>query len=195
VTPTWAVVLVGLGSAVLGSLLATLLTITHERSAEFRSRMLNAADEFSTGAIEALQQAQVTAGEVMKDSATPLVDGEGLRPEIQEQLDKVNAAFDDLLAKQARIHLLFGDHSPAGVAAAGVCSQLRNMGMALDALPHVALDALPDSLRDSAQLGRYQRNFHGTLEQHERFNRLARAELRQTWFGRLRFWLTKRAPS
>ncbi len=128
-TPTWAVILVGLGSAVLGSLLGTLPTISHERAAEFRSRMQSAADEFSTGAITALQQARFAAGEVLKDETTPLSDERGFRPEIQAHLDKANEAVDDVLAKQARIHLLFGDQSPAGIAASGVESQLRGLLM------------------------------------------------------------------
>jgi hypothetical protein len=47
-TPTWAVILVGLAGGVIGSAVTTLLTISHERAAEFRSHMLNAADDFST---------------------------------------------------------------------------------------------------------------------------------------------------
>jgi hypothetical protein len=132
VTPTWAVVLVGLAGGVLGSLLTTVLTISHERAAELRAHMLNAADEFSTEAIAALQHARNAAGEIKKDDA-PLDDETGwFRAEIRAYLDKANQAVDDALAKQARVHLLFGDESPAGIATTGVVSQLRNMLMALD---------------------------------------------------------------
>src|SRR4051794_26871691 len=86
-TPTWAVILVGLGSAVIGSLLTTLVTISHERAAELRAHMLNAAAEFSTGAITALHQARNAASEVKRDDA-PLDDDTGwFRPEIKKPLD------------------------------------------------------------------------------------------------------------
>ena len=176
-TPTWAVILVGLGSAILGSLLATMLTISHERAAELRGHMLSAADEFSTGAIAALQQARIVAGEV-KNPATPIWDGMNFEPEIQAHLDKANGAADEVLAKQARVHLLFGDQSPTGIAAAGVTSQLRNMQM--------ALEHRPDSIRDRDAMSRYSQNFSRTLEQHERFNLAALVALQQTWWDRFR---------
>lgn len=75
-TPTWVVVLVGLGSGVVASVLTAMLTISHERAAELRAHMLNAADAFSTGAIAALQQARNAAGEITKDDA-PLDDETG----------------------------------------------------------------------------------------------------------------------
>lgn len=78
---------------------------------------------------------------------------------------------DDVLAKQARVHLVFGDDTPAGLAATGVASQLRNL---LSALEH-----RPDSIRDHDAMSMYSRNFTGTLEQHEKFTRAARADL--TW--------------
>ena len=177
-TPTWAVILVGLGSAILGTLVATLLTISHERAAELRAHMISAADDFSTGAISALQQARIAAGEVKKDPSRPLGDGKNFTPEIQAHLDKANGAVDEVLAKQARVHLLFGDQSPAGLAAAGVTSQLRNMLM--------ALEHRPDSIRDPDEMSRYSRNFTSTLEQHERFNLAALVVLQQTWWDRFR---------
>jgi hypothetical protein len=177
-TPTWAVILVGLGSAILGTLLATLLTISHERAAELRAHMLSAADEFSTGTIWALQQARIAAGEVKKDDTTSLGDERNFGPEIQAHLDKANDHVDEVLAKQARIHLLFGDQSPTGLAAAGVTSQLRNMLM--------ALEHRPDSIRDHDEMSRYSRNFTSTLEQHEKFNLAALVALQQTWWDRLR---------
>jgi hypothetical protein len=178
VTPTWAVILVGLAGGALGSLLTTLATISHERAAELRAHMLNAADEFSTGAISALQQARNAAGEVKRDDA-PLDDETGwFRPEIKGHLDVANAAVDDVLAKQARVHLLFGDQSAAGVAAAGVTSQLRNMLM--------ALEHRPDSIRNHDTMSMYSRTFTRTLEQHEKFNLAALVALQQTWWGRFR---------
>jgi hypothetical protein len=179
VIPTWAAILIGLGGGVLGSLLTTLLTITHERAAELRSHMLKAADEFSTGAITALHQARNAAGEIVRDEDLPLDDDAGWwRSEIKTQLDAANEAVDDVLAKQARIHLLFGDQSSAGIAAAGVATQLRKVTM--------ALDHRPDSIRDREYLGIYARYFTGTREQHEKFNQAALAAIRQSWWDRFR---------
>jgi hypothetical protein len=178
VTPTWAVVLVGLAGGALGSLLTTLVTISHERGAELRAHMLNAADGFSTGAIAALQQARNAAGEIKKDDS-PLDDDSGwFRSDIKALLDAASGAVDDVLAKQARVHLLFGDQSPAGIAATGVASQLRNMMS--------ALERRPDSIRGNQAMSMYSRNFDGTLQQHEGFNRAALASLRETWRDRLR---------
>jgi len=175
-TPTWAVILVGIGGALLGSLVGTLLTISHERAAEFRAHQLNAADDFSTSAIAALQEARITAGEIKKDDAS-LNDTTGwFRKEIRASLDAANIAVDAAIAKRARIGLLFGDPSPVAQAATGVTSQLRNIMS--------ALDSRPDSIRDREAMVAYSRGFDGTIEQHEKFNRAALVALNQTWWQR-----------
>lgn len=178
-TPTWAVILVGIGSALFGSLIGTLLTISHERAAELRAHMLNAASDFSTSAIKALQEARIAAGEIKKDNQ-PLVDEDTgwYRDEIKTHLDAANQAVDDVLANQARVHLLFGDRSSAGVAATGIGTQLRNLGG--------TLEQRPDSIRDHDTMSAYSRYFDGTREQHEKFNRAALAALNQTWWHRFR---------
>ena len=48
--PTWAVILVGISAGLLSGLVGTLLTISHERGAEVRTRMLAAAEDFLTTA-------------------------------------------------------------------------------------------------------------------------------------------------
>ena len=177
-TPTWAVIFVGITSGALASLVTAVLTVSHERAAEFRSRMLNAADEFSTAAIAALQQTRDAAGVVLEDK-TGLVDDTGsFRPEIKTQLDGANEAVDDVFAKEARVHLLFADQSPASTAAAGATACLRNMLMALE---HRA-----DSIRNQAALLTYSRNFTGTQEQHQNFNIAALVAIEQTWWERYR---------
>jgi hypothetical protein len=179
-TPTWAVILVGLGSAVLGSLLTTFLTISHERAAEFRSRMLNAADQFSTAAIAARQQTRDTAGTIMDDD-TSLVDEAGsFKPSIKAQLDAANRAVDDVFAKEARVHLLFAGQSAASIAAAGAAAHLQHMLM--------ALEHRPNSIHDLGAMLTYSRNFSGTQEQHEKFNREARIAIRDTWWSRFQRW-------
>jgi hypothetical protein len=174
-TPTWAVLLVALGSGLLG----IWLQISHERGAEIRTRMLDAADQFSTGVVAALQEARNAAGEVKK-AEPPLIESNAHRfkKDVQTRLDVANQAVDHVLAMRARVHLLFGDQSHAGIAATGVVAHLRNMGM--------ALEDWPNSIRDYEAEGRYSRNFQGALEQHEGFNRAARHSIAETWWGR--FW-------
>jgi len=187
-TPTWAVVLVGVVSGALASFVTAIVTASHERAAEFRERMLNAADEFSTAAIVALQQTRDVAGKI-EDPTTPLRDpGSGFfGAEISTRLDAANQAVDDVFAKQARVHLLFADSSPATVASLGVLAHLRNMLM--------ALESRPDSIRNNTVRAIYSANFSGTQEQHVKFNQAALVALQETWWDRLleRWRLRRRA--
>jgi hypothetical protein len=177
-TPTWVVILVGLTSGALGSLVTAGVTASHERAAEFRSKLLNAADEFSIAAIVALQKARNAAGRIREDKS-PLVDPTGrFKPDIQSELDAANDAVDDLFAKQARIHLLFGDESPASIAGAGTTAHLRNILM--------ALEHRPDSIHNHGALLMYSRNFTGTQDLHEKFNLAALVVLQETWWDRVR---------
>jgi hypothetical protein len=174
-TPTWAVILVGVTSGALASLVTAIVTASHERAAEFRERMLNAADELSTAAIVALQQIRDTASEI-KQFNGPLVASGSFKPEIKTLLDQANKAVDDVFAKQAGVHLLFADESAATVASVGVTAHLRNMLM--------ALDQHPDSINNHMQMSLYSRNFSGTQEEHVKFNQAALA-LQETWWDRL----------
>jgi hypothetical protein len=153
------------------------VTASHERAAEFRERMLNAADEFSTAAIVALQQARAVAGEII-DPRTPLLNEKNaFTAKTKARLDEVNKTVDDVFAKQARVHLLFADSSPATIASVGLTEHLRNMLM--------ALENPPDSIRDNKVRAIYSRNFSGAQEQHVKFNSAALAALQETWWDRL----------
>ena len=44
--PVWAAIIIGLASGLVSSIVGTLLTIRHERGAEFRTRMLTAAEDY-----------------------------------------------------------------------------------------------------------------------------------------------------
>jgi len=46
----WIALVTGLGSGLVGSVIGTMLTVSHQRAAEFRSRMLSAAEDFLAGA-------------------------------------------------------------------------------------------------------------------------------------------------
>jgi hypothetical protein len=188
-TPTWAVILVGLGSAVIGSLFTTLATISHERAAELRTRMLNAADEFSTGASAALQQMYVAANEIRREielgrkgsgkrsKATPVGEERGFSPEIQAHLHKVDEAVDDAAAKQARIFLLFGNESPAGEAATHTMGHLRGAKWLL---------------RDLEQTVRFDETHSSAYAQHQRFNRVALEAIERSFPSWHRYWERRR---
>ena len=175
-TPTWAVVLVGITSGALASLVTALVTASHERAAEFRERMLNAADEFSTAAIVALTQVRDTAGGIKQFNA-PLFASGSFKPEIKALLDQANKAVDDVFAKQSRVHLLFADRSPTTMASGAVTTHLRNMMM--------ALEGRSDSINDHAREAMYARNFSGVQAEHMKFNSAALAALQETWWDRL----------
>jgi hypothetical protein len=85
---------------------------------------------------------------------------------------------DDVFAKQARVHFLFADSSPATMASVGVTAHLRNMLM--------ALENPGTSIRDRTVMAIYSRNVSGTQEQHVKFNQAALVALQQTWWDRLR---------
>jgi hypothetical protein len=94
--------IVGLASGLFG----TLATITHERGAEFRTRMLSAADEFLqvTGKITVQIRDAKTAASKPKPTA------EELKPHIAALKD----ARSDLVTQGIpRIQLLFGEKSRA----------------------------------------------------------------------------------
>jgi hypothetical protein len=167
---TWAYLLVGLAGGAVGSLLTTWMRISYDRGAELRQHMIDAADQFSTATLAALSQARNAAGEIRRSTA-PLDDAP-----IKELLDLANDAVDDVLGKQARVHLLFGDESDAGVAATAIGTRLRNLGG--------VLDQSPDSVRDHEARSTYSRYFDDVREQHTKFNRAALAALEQTWVSR-----------
>lgn len=72
--PVWAAILVGVGSGLLSGLAGTLLTITHERGAEMRTRMLTAAEEFIRAAEACRQSVRVARADRSKDAWTVVQD-------------------------------------------------------------------------------------------------------------------------
>jgi hypothetical protein len=170
-TPVWVTIVVALASGVGTGLLATMMRVSHERGAELRAHMLNAADEFSVAVVAALQRMRNAAGEtrrIVGDLVDPTT--AWYTTEWSRELDDVNAKIDDVTAKRARVHLLFGDLTPAGQAATTVVTHLRNMDM--------ALNNRPDSIRDHESAAQYHSNFEGVTESSREFNRAALGALR-----------------
>jgi hypothetical protein len=181
-TPTWAVILVGLGSAVVGSLLTTLMTISHERAAELRKHMLDAADEYSTTAMNALEQLRLAGSQVDKAKGR-IYEAEELKSDLTETFEAARAATDAVRARQARVHLLFGAGTPTGIAATEVYVQLRRMWSRLDLLTPRADLGRPVDYREEGS--RWRPLLTNAEREHMAFNQAALEALNSTTWSRL----------
>lgn len=77
-----------------------------------------------------------------------------------------------------RVHLLFGDLSPTGIAGTAIEHHLR--------LVYSSITVRPVSLRDHDVFARYSRNFEASRAEMEAFNRAALDALRDTSPRRVR---------
>jgi hypothetical protein len=155
--------------AIASGLGATLLTISHERGAELRGRMLDAADEFSTRAVAALNVARNSFGEILVLSGEgPYVESDTIRSEIQEAIDRLGLAVAEAQARQARVRLLFGDESAAGLAAAEMITSLRDIELTIHQWPYLSTED-------------FERDHDTVLSAQAKFNRSALQQLRGTW--------------
>jgi len=107
--PVWVAVVVGLGSGLISSIVSTLLTISHERAAEFRSRMLQAAEDF-------LRRAEAVRRLARRPRGTA-ADG---------PLDALLDAWDDLVSAVVLVELLFGRDSEAAHWAREASNELKD---------------------------------------------------------------------
>jgi hypothetical protein len=117
-------VLVGVVSGAGGAVVAALLRIRHERRELVRERMLVAADDFGTGAIQAfipLRRIELI------DRANAV--GEAT---FQERLLRYGDLVDEVTARLARVELLFGVGSPSAVAANQVVAGLSEVRRELE---------------------------------------------------------------
>jgi hypothetical protein len=113
----WAAVVIGLGSGLAGSVVAPLLTISHQRETEFRSRILLAAEDF-------LRQAET----VRRLARRPHGSG------ADDPLELVKGAWDDLVPSVIMIELLFGQGSEVTQWAQTAGNELSEV---IDVLPAV----------------------------------------------------------
>ena len=97
-TATWVTLVTGIG---IGGLLGTLMTISHERDAEFRSRMLTAADEYLQ-AVSALATSVAPVRWALERE--PRVDAE-----VADAIKTMEDILGDLMTKGVRLDLLFGE--------------------------------------------------------------------------------------
>jgi hypothetical protein len=107
--PVWGAIIVGLGSGLVSSIVSTLLTISHERTAEFRSRMLQVAEDF-------LRRAEA----VRRFARRP-------RGTASEPIDALLDAWDDLASAVVLVELLFGHDSEAAYWATETGNELKDV--------------------------------------------------------------------
>jgi hypothetical protein len=103
-------VVVGLGSGLFSSIVSTLLTISHERAAEFRSRMLQAAEDFLRRAEAVRRLARRPRGTAAGGPLEALLD-----------------AWDDLVSAVVLVELLFGRDSEAAHWAREASNELKDV--------------------------------------------------------------------
>lgn len=125
--PAWATVLVAIGASAVTGVIATLLMtrwrIQHEREEQLRDRMLAAADDFATGALQAQVELWEAGGAPERGSTI-----EERRPEALRRIAEAHA-------RLARIHVLFGREGDAGNAATETINALWNGRHALERQP------------------------------------------------------------
>jgi hypothetical protein len=121
--PAWATVLVAIAGAavsgVIAGFLTTRLRIQHEREDRLRERMLEAADDYVTGAYQAHRGLWEALAAEEQGSTVP--------ERLPEASRLVNVAHDRL----ARVKLLFGTRTPAGQAADATNNELWSYRSAL----------------------------------------------------------------
>lgn len=115
--PVWGAIIVGLGSGLGSSIIGTLLTVSHERAAEFRSRMLLAAEDF-------LRRAEAVRRFARRPHSTAA----------SEPLEVLLDAWDDLVSAAVLIELLFRHGSEAAHWARETVNELSDVAAELRAI-------------------------------------------------------------
>jgi hypothetical protein len=141
-------------SGLLSGLAGTLLTITHERDAEMRTRMLTAAEEFIRAAEACRQSVRVARADRSKDTWTVVRD-----------------RYDDLIPTVTLVELLYGYSSKPGLRAKGVGSSV------IDVKDELAKGAGADEAVVDAEM----KDFHESLTI---FGELAADQVRRGWVRR-----------
>lgn len=157
----WELVVVGLVSGAAGALLTTLLRIRHERSEQLRDRMIEAADDCSTG----LQQALMALGNITAEDADDI----RLSGKLPKMISEGRRRKDEVLARMGRIQLLFGTESATTLAG---YDSLTAFVLALDGLE------LANPL-DRESAGAVQGHLRQSADRMLEFNRQARKAIKR----------------
>ena len=150
----WVTVLLTAAGLVVGGL-TTRWRIRHEREEHLRDRMISAADDFVTGALQAQVALWEAGGAEERGSSL-----EGRRPEALRLIAEAHA-------RVARVNLLFGLNTEAGKAATETINDLWNGRHALESVPPLREGVLQAS--------------SAALEDLNKFSELARSALAEPW--------------
>lgn len=137
--PVWAAILIALASTAAGALVAwwvAWMRINFEREESLRSRMLDAADEFSASATRAQNALHRVLHVVPEDD---LRDENGNIDHTSDEVEKLQGAIDtarplidEARAHYARVTLLFGTVTPAGKAALALMGKISHTLQVVD---------------------------------------------------------------
>jgi hypothetical protein len=128
-TPTWAtLVLAIIGGGAVGTVLTTFWRIRHERAEAWRTRLLDAADDFTTGALQALMKLEYVNDWLWHSHEA----GEGYLSEKEAAaMREADGLIQEARSRLARIQLLFGGKSDTGSSATAMIDELRAVSSAL----------------------------------------------------------------
>jgi hypothetical protein len=134
--PVWAAVIIGLGSGLIGTVVSTLLRISHESEFELRRRMINAADAFAVEVMNVVPIVSAAIDEREQGETSEYGQSETFAAAVQ--------AVEELSKPVARVQLLFGMDAEASRAAVSVASALGTALGAVEEWPPEPPDVEPD---------------------------------------------------
>lgn len=180
--PIWTAVLIALGGGIFG----VLVRIAHDRGAELRSRMLEAADEFLATSTSALLDLGYVSPTILSGGAFRTIRTGGGKSPDQTMRDLHDAA-EQLQLRLARVLLLFGQESAAAESARAVAGGVRD---ATNALEYFAVVGAVDQTGHAKSVhADYNDRYRKTHDAHNRFGHEARRALLPWWIR-----LTRRGP-
>lgn len=174
--PLWAALIATFGSGAIGTVVATLLRIGHERDSDLRPKMLAAADELSRR-VDGAQRLTVAAIELRYEGGGPSEEDviEDLEDwadsETVDAIASARTGWQHAAAQLSTVYLTFGEDSPASMAAV---KAIELGSSALGVIEPVPADArfLAEAYLAECQL--HMRDFH----------RAARGRIRRPQAGR-----------
>jgi hypothetical protein len=153
-SPWLALVLAVIGGGAVGSLLTTYWRTRHERAEAWCSRLLDAADDFATGALQALMRLESNGDWLWLSHEGGVL---GLSHDEREAMREADALIDQARSRIARVHLLYGTYSAAGASATHVIENLRTVSQAFwgdpdsELIDFSAASGAMDGVRDSLE--------------------------------------------
>ncbi|HEY3961619.1 MAG TPA: hypothetical protein VGL84_03775 [Gaiellaceae bacterium] len=161
----------------------TFMRNRHERDERFRERMLIAADDYSTGVVQAMLLLNAARHRVLDEligkDGKPVTLSDETRGVIATAIERV----DDAHSRLARVQLLFGDTTTAGVSANTALASMRATIRCMNEWPRADGPGVTEA-------------FTKAHDAHQAFNRDALAAMRGgrwAWRGDDRFlWLGHR---